>query len=216
MRIDARRNKKGAVLSTVATVVFLITFTVTLIFLTVYIGIQMAKGTAGGTASLTAEIKSEYSDERTLLYLTDEYGNKLTDLIGQAVLYPAASEIVVPADITTKPTVPLQIDNSQYQCSTGGVLVGGTYDNVYKVTRVNLNRYLRCYVIPNKLGKMYSNDTYCLFAAYDKDGPDKKNATFGNDKLSPLPGCGGGKLVSADIAPPPGYAKPITLRLEKV
>lgn len=207
-----QKNRAGGVLSPIATLIFLVVFVVTLVFLTIYLGLMYVKG---GIASLSVELKSDYSDERTLLYLTDEYGNKLTDLIGQAVLYPAASEIVVPADIRTKPTVPLQIDNSQYQCSTGGGLVGGTYDNVYKVTHVNLNRYLRCYVIPTKLGKMYSNDTYCLFAVYDKDGPDKKNATFGNDKLSSLPGCGGGAEVSADIAPPPGYTKRISIRLEK-
>lgn len=208
------KNRSGAALSMIATLIFLVVLTVTIIFLTVYIGLMQIKGTAGGIASLSAEIKSEYSDERSLLYLTDEYGNKLTDLIGQALLYTPNPEIIVTGDITGTGISAYAIDNSAYACAPGNI--GGTYDSTYAVSRVDLNRYLRCYVIPNKLGRMYgSKEKYCLFAVYDEKGPDQRNTTFGNDTLSYIPGCGGGQIVSADMAPPPGYTKRITLRLEK-
>lgn len=212
VELKVRWEKKGAVLSLVATVVFLIVLTTTLVFLTVYIGLMMAKGTAGGTASLGVDIKSDYSDERSLLYLTDEYGNKLTDLIGQALLY-TNPQITVTGDITATDISDFAIDNSGYIC-TATDDIGGTYDSTYDVSHVDLNRYLRCYVIPNKLGRMYGGkETYCLYAVYDERGPIPKNTTFGNDTL--FSSCGGGALVSADIAPPPGFAKLIALRLEK-
>lgn len=207
--------RRGAALSTIATVIFLVVFVVTLILLTVYIALIQLKGGAGGTASLNVEVKSEYSDEHTILYLTDEYGNKLTDLIGQALLYTPNPEIIVPADLRSTAIPNLAISNSEYTCTLGNLITNAHYDTTYLVSHVDLDRYLRCYVIPNKLGKMYGKERYCLFAVYDEGGPGQKNATFGNDTLAYLPGCGGGKLVSADIAPPPGYAKPITLRLEK-
>lgn len=207
--------RRGAVLSTITTVIFLVVFVVTLVLLTVYIAIMQLKGTSGGTASITSEIRSEYAEERVLLYLTDEHGNKLTDLIGQALLYPAGSKIILSGDLTSTPVSSLAINNQDYTCAPGNLITAVDYDPNFDTSSIDINRYLRCYVIPNKLGKMYGPGQYCLNARYDRLGIDHTNTTFGNDTLADTPECGGGQIIALDLAPPPGYDKPITLKLEK-
>lgn len=212
-KLGTGRSNKGDVLATLTTVIFLAVLTACLVLLTLIIAVMQVKGTSGGTASLSAEIKSEYSDERAILYWTDDYGNKLTDLIGQVLLYPQDSEMILPTsdDIESSGWA---IDNSDYDCPNSPVVIS-TEDTTYSLQKVELRKYVHCLVVPKKLAVAYGKTKYCLFAVYDELGPDQKNVTFGNETLSPIPGCGGGKLVSANIAPPPGFTKPISIRLEK-
>jgi hypothetical protein len=210
--IDDGKNKRG-VLDMVTTAILLITFIIVIIFITVSIAMIRVQGNAAGTVLLTVSIGSTYEEQRSILYQTDDYGNKVTDMIGQALLIGNAKitmtghpDIRVPSEATT---------NTKYTCPSAGTkLYQGTYgsrDAAYDTTTIKLNDYIHCYIIPKKLAKMYGTNGYCMHIIYDEGGANIETI-YGNETL----GCATEKKVTADLAPPPGFKKPIYMRLVRV
>ena len=201
------RDKKG-ILDIVTTAILLVSFIVVIVFLTVSIYIIQLEGAAAGKVLLKVSVGSTYDEQRNIMYLTDEYGNRITDKIGEALLMHGA-ETILPGDPSI--LVPGEaIDNVEYSCPPAGTSLG-TYDPVYDVRIVETRQYMHCYVVPKKISKMYGTERYCLYVVYDEGG-DNIHTTYGNSTL----GCASEKKITADLAAPPGYDKPIYLRLKKI
>jgi len=204
------KNRKG-MLDILTTAILLITFIVVIIFMSVSIAMITIRGDASGKVLLQASVGSIYNEQRNLLYLTDDYENKMPDMMGQALLEPSPKIVLSQPTGIPVITVPAEaIDNSAYACST--ILNSaniGTDDAKYSTKTIDLTQYLHCYVIPKKLGKMYGKGRYCLSAVYAEGELNEKKMIYGNETL----GCADEKKVTAEIAPPPGFDRPIYLRL---
>jgi len=205
-------NKKGA-LDIITTAILLVTFIIVVIFLTISIAVITIRGDASGKVLLKVSVGSIYDEERNILYYTDEYGNKVTDMMGQALLISGASvtikgtpHIDVPANV---------LDNTAYDCPPAGTHLenppNGRYDAVYKTTTISLNAYMRCYVMPKKLEKTFGAGGYCMSLAYDEGGSAEKKTVYGNETM----GCAGEQKITADLSPPPGFDRPIYMRIKR-
>ena len=201
------RDKKG-VLDIITTAILLVSFIVVIVFLTVSIYIIQLEGNAAGKVLLKVSVGSTYDEQRNILYLTDEYGNRIIDKIGEALLIhgaettlPGNPSILVPGEA---------IDNAEYSCPSTGTSLG-TYDPEYNVKIVDTREYMHCYVMPMKLSKMYGTERYCIYVVYDEGGTNIYTI-YGNSTLD----CASEKKITADLAAPPGYDKPIYLRLKKI
>jgi len=152
-------NRKAFELDTIMTFVQGIIFVVMVIWLVLF----TSQARPDRSEQIGLQVLSEkYPDERNLLYLTDDNGYKLTDLMGRELLM--GGTLTLQGDYTAilQDTYPTVFESPFYKSGNSHVAcpypspIPVEYDSGYNVSYVNISYYLHCYVVPKKLGKLFS------------------------------------------------------------
>lgn len=195
-------NRK-ATLEMITTAILLVTFVLVITFLSVAMFyLNYIAGTAAGKVILGVTVASLYQEDVVVTYLTDEYGNKLTDLIGQVVVLDSGARLVIKGERE------IYASGDAEETDNCPSTIATSYDPGSHMTEVtDVEQYLRCHLIPEKMAPFYGKGRYCIFVVYNGG---EKGMVFGNESI---PGCREGEgLIS--IAAPPGKYGTLTLKVK--
>ena len=200
-------NKK-ATLEMITTAILLVTFVLVVTFLSVVLlYLNFISGTAAGKVSLSITVASLYQEDIVFTYLTDEDGNKLTDIIGQVIGFGPDARLILRGDRT--------IERSEFAETADGCPdeILKEYNSRYNLTTiVDVEKYLRCYLIPEKMAPVYGQGRYCVFVNYERGEDSWESMIFGNRDI---PGCTESEGMIT-IAAPPGKFGTLTIKVENI